>query len=131
MYLENNYALVKQDIRHTSRKLSALFGHQVTDRDVSNFEQRHQSARLPSAKRRPRTAQQGAFGRRPINEYQLSFERDRYWPLYEDGEEVVTTSSEESEMSYGGTNDLLLRRRGGGNNSPQPRGNRRSEYKKF
>ena len=97
MYLENNFALVKQDIRRTSLILSLLFGTEVTDADVFNFEQENRSRQL-SSYRRPRTAERGAFGRRPMNEFHLRFDRDaRYWPLYneEDEDELL-----EAERRY-------------------------------
>lgn len=41
MYLENNYALVKNDLEIASRNLSVLFGENVSVENVRDFERDH------------------------------------------------------------------------------------------
>ena len=60
MYLENNYALVKDDLKLASRSLSALFGENISVENVRDFEiENHQTI-----SNWPRVAERGAFGRR-------------------------------------------------------------------
>ncbi len=84
MYLEENFAEKKQDVRQARMTLSAIFGHRVLDRDISQYRSEHLGRGQVAPPRRSEGP--GIFRGRTANRRLLRFEQHPFMIEEEDEE---------------------------------------------